>query len=124
MQLYINKNIKFIISSGGERTQTRTLINEDATHVYATPSPTATSPRLQPSPHPSHDSQHTFNASGGQHYEFAEGYLPNGTVESHYEMEPGLEDPEYAQPDVNIQPYEVPLSALQASQVRKYVSKY
>lgn len=101
---------------GGEG-HTRSVANDDA-HIYATPSPTATSPRLQPSPHPSHDSQLTVGVSAGaQHYyEFAEGYLGNGTIESHYEMEPGIDDPEYAQPS-DMQPYEIPLSSLEASQV-------
>ncbi len=62
------------------------------------------------SPYPPHESQLTAS-EGTQHYEFAEGYLHNG-AESHYEMEPG-DDPEYALPRVTMQPYEVPLSALQ-----------
>ncbi len=106
-------------------------------HIYSTPSPTTsphpphesqltTSPhpphksQLTTSPHPPHESQLT-TSRGAHHYEFAEGYLHNG-AESHYEMEPGgSDDPEYALPRVTMQPYEVPLSALQqAGQVREY----
>ncbi len=133
--------ICFISSPGGHGGHgglTQTVLVNDSHHIYSTPSPTTsphpphesqltTSPhpphksQLTTSPHPPHESQLT-NSGGAQHYEFAEGYLHNG-AESHYEMEPGgSDDPEYALPRVTMQPYEVPLSALQqAGQVREYI---
>ncbi|XP_064406652.1 probable LIM domain-containing serine/threonine-protein kinase DDB_G0286997 isoform X2 [Halichondria panicea] len=114
---------------GGHGGLTQTVLVNDSHHIYSTPSPTTsphpphesqltTSPhpphksQLTTSPHPPHESQLT-TSGGAQHYEFAEGYLHNG-AESHYEMEPGgSDDPEYALPRVTMQPYEVPLSALQ-----------
>lgn len=92
--------------------------NGDSYHIYATPSPTQVE-----SPHPPAEGQQALTMNHSHHYEFSEGYSPN-TNGSHYEMEPvptspfprKHEDPEYAQPTVTIQPYEVPLTVLQSSQ--------